>query len=124
MRRSRPATKEADVLRGCLGLLKALRIDAWRSNSGAMTVPGAGGKNRFVRFSGAEGLSDITGILPRDGRYLAVECKRPGEEPTHKQARFLNRVRASGGVAIVAHSAGELFEALQQLGYGGGPDAA
>lgn len=49
------------------------------------------------------GLPDIIGQL-RDGRFFAIEAKRPGEKPTPEQAEFLALVRESGGVSGVANN--------------------
>lgn len=55
-------------------------------------------------FDGCElkgkGVSDIIGQL-RDGRFFALEVKRPGEKPTEEQAAFLSMVEGAGGVAGV-----------------------
>jgi hypothetical protein len=106
---------ERDILRACLKLLGVRGVLAWRSNSGAVTYASASGARRFVRFAGAPGLSDISGILP-GGRALYVETKRPGEKPTKKQQGFLDLVAAQGGVALVVTSPAGLDEALKALG--------
>lgn len=95
-------TTEAGVLKACLQLLDLRGIFAWRNNSGAL--PNAEG--RPVRF-GKPGSSDIFGILP-GGRFLAVECKRPGGKPTATQAVFLESIRVAGGVALVIDDPREL----------------
>lgn len=56
---------------------------------------------------------DIIGLLPT-GKFLAVECKRPGEEPRPNQELFLDDVRRHGGVGVVAHNLEELQEALAE----------
>jgi len=61
---------------------------------------------RLVRF-GFPGLSDIIGQLA-DGRFLAVEVKRPGKNPTETQKAFLDRVAKYSGVAYTVHSVDEL----------------
>lgn len=63
------------------------------------------------------GGSDLIGwqvfIPPHDwsetpvALFLAIEVKVPGEGPTPEQARFLDDVRAAGGIAGVVHSAAE-----------------
>lgn len=56
----------------------------------------------FYRF-GKPGSSDILGILD-DGRFLAIEVKRPGKEPTEVQREFLENINKNGGLAFVAYS--------------------
>lgn len=50
-----------------------------------------------------KGVSDIVGML-RDGRFFALEVKRPDEEPTPDQAEFLRMVAECGGVSGVANN--------------------
>jgi hypothetical protein len=83
---------------------------AWRQNQGALTGT-RGGKRLFVRFAAMPGISDILGVLP-GGRFLAVECKRPGNRPTPEQAAFLAAVEAAGGLALVVRDVAELQAAL------------
>jgi hypothetical protein len=117
-----PVQSERQIQRECLGYLqKTLGLLAWRNNSGGITVF-RGGKKHVYRFNSAKGSSDIFAILPRlaDGRrgvFLAVEVKRPGNEPTEQQAAFLEAVRASGGIAIVVTSLDGLIDALRREGY-------
>lgn len=94
----------AAVLR-YLNLCPAVAM-AWRQNTGGMrrsyTSKDGSTHEYHIRF-GFPGISDILGML-KDGRLLAVECKRLGQRPTVEQVAFLARVRAGGGVAIVATS--------------------
>lgn len=48
----------------------------------------------------------------RDGRRLEVEVKRPGENATDEQQKFLDAVRGAGGVAFVARCVEDVFAAL------------
>ena len=57
-----------------------------------------------------EGWSDIIWIL--DGRFLAVEVKRPGHKRSWKQMEFQDAVSRAGGIAVVAQSVEELEEQL------------
>jgi len=51
---------------------------------------------------GAGGISDIIGIM--EGRFIAIEVKRPGKQPTERQKEFLSSVRKKGGVSCVVDS--------------------
>lgn len=108
------APLERDILAACLQLLSMRGVFAWRNNSGAVTAAHKG-KRRFVRFGGAPGASDILGVLP-DGRFLAVECKRPGNRPTAEQQSFLDAVSRLGGAAVWVTSVAELQEFLTEAG--------
>lgn len=117
----RPPVSEAVVLKACLDYLtKVRRVRAWRQNSGtaqyaAHAVPAYGGeviRPRRVAF-GLRGAADITGILP-DGRRLEVECKRPGGRQEPHQKKFQAMIEENNGVYILARSADELREKLDE----------
>ena len=44
------------------------------------------------------GMSDIIGMMV-NGAFLAIETKRPGEEPTNEQHAFLELVSRNGGIS-------------------------
>ena len=105
-------TPEGKVKADCLEYLKRIGIFAWNNPTGALQVrPG-----QFMRF-GYPGSSDIIGVCP-DGRFLAVECKRPkGGRLSDKQREFLNKVNKLGGVAIVVCTVNALAQWMSMLGY-------
>lgn len=108
---------ETQLVKACLQWLALKGVAAWRQNTGAM-VASYKGKRRFVQF-GRPGMSDILGLLPRQGgRFLAIECKLPGRKLSTTQEGFLADIIASGGVGIVVHSIDELqqeFAVLERL---------
>ncbi len=59
------------------------------------------------------GVPDIVGV--RDGRFIAVEVKRPGEKTTAKQDAFLVRLRGCKAKAFVATSLAEVQEAMSGI---------
>lgn len=50
-----------------------------------------------------KGMSDIIGQM-KDGRFLAIEAKAPGERPTNDQLAFLALVESNKGLAGWADS--------------------
>ncbi len=80
-----------------------------RINSGGRRVHGRRWLWFYTLYSrGAEtkpgtGVPDIIGML-RDGRFLAIDVKRPGEKATEDQERFLAMVAKAGGVSGTAES--------------------
>jgi hypothetical protein len=108
------APRETDLVRACLQLLRVRGVCAWRANSGALSVQ-RGGRRHVYRFAGVRGLSDILGILPPAGRFLAVECKMRGRKLTAHQQGFLDAIRAAGGVALVITDVGQLQAELTGL---------
>lgn len=59
------------------------------------------------------GISDIIGIL--NGKYLAIEVKRPGKSPSPKQQAFLDRVNSEGGIGIIVRSVGDVHVFLSNI---------
>jgi len=103
--------KEADVIKAVASILDLSGIYFWRNSVGAVSFKASTGK-RFVRF-GFPGSADFLGIT-NDGRFLAVECKRPkGGVVSEKQKKFLANISARGGVALVVRSGEELIEKLK-----------
>lgn len=100
--------REKEIQSVLLEYLALVGIKAWRQNSGAFKSE----SGHFYRFSSIKGQSDIIGLLP-SGKFLAVEVKRPGKLPSPDQINFINMVRGSQGVAIVAHSLEELMFELK-----------
>ena len=86
---------EAEIVKSIRVLLNFLGIWHWKVFTGPHNVPG---------------VSDILGIY--QGKFLAIEVKRPGLEPTELQKSFLNQVRESGGIGIVATCCDDVITAL------------
>ena len=82
---------------------------AWaeRMNTGAIKIPAANGRDRFLRF-GFPGCPDILGQMT-DGRLL----KSPSGRATEAQAAFLALVATHGGVAVLARSLDDLTPFLE-----------
>ena len=59
-----------------------------------------------------KGGSDIIGIAP-DGRFLALEVKAARGRVTPEQQRFIEAVRAAGGVAGIARSVADALELIR-----------
>lgn len=100
--------EEAKVVRDCLSVLKAYGIMAWRhNNTGIFNKK----KNKFI-FHGLRGISDIIGILP-NGTFLAVECKSARGRLRPEQKVFLENISRFNGLAVVARSAADLIDAIE-----------
>ncbi len=93
------SVRETTIVQNTLDLLQQHPAVAWaiRMNTGGVRYGEEGENQRFVRFS-VPGMSDIIGML-KDGRFLAIEVKRPGKSPTGDQEAFLLNVAENGGVA-------------------------
>ncbi len=121
--RGRTQNEETILQKACLDWLylhPGLVPKAWRTNAGMAFGGQMRGKgegrylaNPFPVRLAPKGTSDIVGIMA-DGRFLAVEVKIPGEEPTADQVEFLTLVRSSGGVAMVVESVEMLAWGVKQ----------
>lgn len=63
----------------------------------------------FMRLA-PEGTADLLGWAFGPGKFVAVEVKLPGNDPTPEQREFLREVHAAGGWAFVGRDV-ELFAA-------------
>ena len=102
------AKPEAAALLEVLTTLRAHPMVAWceRMNSGAAKIGG-----RLIRFGWA-GCPDLLGQL-RDGRLLGVEVKAEHGRLRPEQRVFLERIRASGGVAFMARDCHDVLRELK-----------
>lgn len=103
--------KESSVVLDVQNIIYLYGLYCWRNNTGAQQTTGG----RFIRF-GKRGSADFIGVCP-DGRFLAIECKRPsGGRISDWQKEFLGEVNRRGGVAIVVRSGTECLELLRERG--------
>lgn len=84
---------EGDIQRECMIELSKLGAIVWRNNTGVHRAEG-----RYIRYGLCVGSSDIIGIY--NGRFLAVEVKKPNKKPTKRQLTFIDTVNAHGGIAF------------------------
>jgi hypothetical protein len=102
--------RERDVLIACMRLLRWRGWLVQRNNTGTL-------HDRYgteVRY-GCVGSSDIYAIIPRSGRWLCVETKRPGGRESAAQRAFRLRIVAMGGVAVVIDDVSRLAKLLDEL---------
>lgn len=114
-RLTRPEPTEAEVMSAVCGALAYHHRVAWfqRFNTGAgKLLRSDGSASQWIRF-GFPGCSDLLGQL-KDGRFLAVEVKRPSKDTTSEQQAFLATVNANGGIGFRARSADDVFREIQK----------
>jgi len=119
-RLSAPRAKESDVQAQIVDYLRAQQARGrivWfcRVNGGLAQYGRQRIRNYLLHLRGVEpsgkGYADLHGMLP-DGRYFALEVKRPGEKATPEQQAFLDVVRAGGGRAAVVRGFEEVDRVL------------
>jgi Holliday junction resolvase len=89
--------KESNIQNSILRYLNKLPNSRWYNLHGSGWV--------------GSGRPDIVGCL--NGRFVAIEVKKPGEVPTKIQQFELMEFRDAGAIAFVATSADEVRQILQ-----------
>jgi len=107
------ARSETEIVKAILEYLRARGLWAERRNSRVLMLPGKGGRLRPVRFGGVKGASDIIAI-GLQGRFMAIEVKRPGGKATVEQDMYLREIRRHGGLAFVATGWQDVAVALER----------
>lgn len=95
--------KETDIQQLCRMEASKHGAVVFRNNTGKLQDK----TGRWVEFGLCVGSSDLIGWT-KDGRFLAIEIKRPGKNPTPPQQNFIDAVRLGGGVAGVARCADDV----------------
>lgn len=101
--------KESDIQRLIMLALSEAGCLIWRNNTGVL-------KNAAgipIKFGLCVGSSDLIGLTPT-GKFLAVEIKTCKGRATTEQLRFIEAVRARGGIAGIARSPAEALALLAQ----------
>lgn len=99
---------EQDIQRAILDYLRIKKYVVFKHHSTGFTV--RNGKAVTFRYS-EKGISDIIACSVQ-GRFVAIEVKKPGGKASEDQLDFLKRVRANGGIGILAYSLDDVVEAL------------
>ncbi len=93
------------------GILKYLSYNknclVWRNNTGGFGGEYKG-KKWFVR-AGLKGSADIFVIVGPQGKFVAIEVKRPGSKQTDDQKKFQADVEALGGTYILARGVDDVI---------------
>lgn len=87
---------EADITKQIRDYLNYKNIFHWKQWQGPMSQP--------------RGVSDIIGII--NGKFFAIEIKKPRGQPTDHQINFMASVRSAGGIAFVAYGIEEVQKEL------------
>lgn len=70
----------------------------------------------YMAVPGGWGRQTLDYLVCLNGKFVGAEAKAPGKEPTRRQFRCMEEIKAAGGIAFWFDSP-EIFEAqLQQYG--------
>jgi hypothetical protein len=103
-RKRKGSTPEAKVAASIDRYLKKIGCISLRTSAGLITVD-----DRKISL-GATGTSDRTCCI--FGRFVAIEIKSATGKTTPAQEKYLDRVHANGGIAIVARSTQDVRDHL------------
>lgn len=93
--------KEAHIQKAISDYLKLKKYIVFKHRNVGIYKKDTG---KYIPLSdGEKGIADIIGCTP-SGRFLAIEVKKPGGKPSPEQLDFLARVKAYGGISILAYS--------------------
>ncbi len=67
----------------------------------------------FMPVPGGYGAASVDILVCSSGRFIAIECKRPGGKPTARQKNILREIAAAGGLAVVATCWAEVLHAIE-----------
>lgn len=94
-----------------LKYLNLLGIFCWHAKNGGTFDPI---RQVFRRNCTMKGVADIIGIIPDDGRILAIELKSKTGVVSPEQRLFLDRIKRDGGISGVARSIDDVKQILEQ----------
>lgn len=100
-------TEEAVLQRHCMEILKASGLLWWRVPNGAVKHSGV------MKKSPMAGHPDLAGLLP-SGRYFAIELKASKGILQANQVEWIEKIKASGGLAVVIRSVDEILNFLEK----------
>lgn len=106
--------REAELLVDALDWLISHGIAAWRNNSGVIFIKNPITKRNRKIQTGITGSSDIIGVLPGSGKFLAAEAKVKNNKVTESQQNFIDAVNRAGGVGFVFRDLKELERGIKK----------
>ena len=108
-------TLTAEQITGAiLGYLDAHGFSAWAQPNRGEYDPKTG---RWRPHPNARrGIPDILGFRRRDGKFLGVEVKAGTDRVRPDQTKFLNELKAAGGLAFIAYDFAGFVQSFEQRG--------
>lgn len=98
---------EKDIQMTICKYLEIKGIFFWRQNN---TPIFAQGRFRAMPKYSKLGIPDIIAILPPNGRFVAIEVKRPNGKLSEHQEAFRDELQRIGGLYVVATSVDDIIK--------------
>jgi hypothetical protein len=102
--------RESEIQRSIQLELAKIGVRLFRNNTGYLQAK----NGQYVHFGLCTGSSDLVGIVPPSGRFLAIEVKTETGKTTKEQEAFLNMVNSLGGIGFIARSPEEALQKLKE----------
>jgi len=103
---------EKQIQRAILDFLRVNKICCWKNNNTGIYKKAT---NSYIP-SPIHGVADIIGLIPhQNGRFIAIEVKRPNGKQTDCQKIFEEMIKENNGIYILTHSVDELEKQLKEL---------
>lgn len=90
------ASVERQIQTDIMDYLKSKGFIMLKFNNGTHSAHGS----KIATKKSSRGVADLLGVSP-DGRFTAVETKRPGGKPTIAQIAFVEEVKKRGGIGLI-----------------------
>lgn len=91
---------EQGIQKAIIDYLRLKKYVVFKANS---TQFGIRNNKPFAFPNPQKGVADIISCSTK-GRFVAIEVKKKGGRATEEQLEFLERVKANGGIGILAYS--------------------
>jgi len=86
----------------------------WKNNTMGIFDPTRGIMRTLNGRHHAKGAADILGVI--NGRFIAIEVKKPKGKISDSQEAFLQSIVDAGGVAFIARSLDDVLINFQKFG--------
>jgi len=107
--------KEKDIESLILDYLKVIpQSRFWKNNTTGIFDPATGKMRLLNGRHHAKGAADILGVI--NGRFVAIEVKRPKGKVSDSQEDFLQSIVNAGGIAFIAYSLDDVIINFQKFG--------
>jgi len=111
---TRPLTEAEQITTDILSYLEAHGFEAWRQPNRGEYDPTTG--NWRPHPNSRRGVADILGFRLSDAKFLGVEVKAGSDRPRPEQTKFLNKLKAAGGLAFIAYSYAGFVQSFERRG--------
>lgn len=102
--------KESDIQKDILDYLKIKHYVVFKHRNVGIYKKETG---TYIPLAfGEKGISDLLACAP-DGRFWAIEVKKPGGRPSPDQLAFIESVKRNNGVAFIAESLDEVIPVVE-----------